>query len=110
MSNRIWDSHGNLRHHSICDIQSPVLHHARTRWSDSPNKNIFSEIEQPWKVVIQHISEPVFRLTIGLESSETGTLVSWSQAFENSELASQIEYIVVPANEEKLDRLTAEVV
>lgn len=74
-----------------------------------PNENRFEEIVLPGKVVIRHISEPVFRLTIVLESSETGTLVSWSQAFENSKFASSVEHIVVPANEQNLDRLTAEV-
>jgi hypothetical protein len=35
--------------------------------------------------------------------------VSWSQAFEKSEVARRIEHIVVPANEQNLDRLSAEV-
>lgn len=77
---------------------------------DYPNENRFAEIEPPGKVVIQHVSEPVFRLTIGLESTKTGTLVTWSQVFENPEFASRVEHVVVPANEQNLDRLTAEVV
>jgi uncharacterized protein YndB with AHSA1/START domain len=74
-----------------------------------PNENVFAEIEAPNKVVVQHVSEPKFCLTIALAASDTGTLVSWSQAFENSETASRIEHIVVPANEQNLDRLLAEV-
>ena len=38
-----------------------------------------------------------------------GTLVSWSQGFENPDVAKSIEHIVVPANEQNLDRLIAEV-
>jgi hypothetical protein len=35
--------------------------------------------------------------------------VTWSQAFDNPEVAKRIEHIVVPANEQNLDRLAAEV-
>ena len=74
-----------------------------------PNECVFEEIISPTKVVIQHVSEPKFCLTIILASSAAGTLVSWSQVFENSDIASKIEHIVVPSNEQNLDRLTAEV-
>lgn len=61
------------------------------------------------RVVIEHVSEPKHRLTIRLAPSPTGTVVSWSQTFERPEVAARIEHIVVPANEENLDRLTGEV-
>jgi hypothetical protein len=44
-----------------------------------------------------------------LMASKTGTLVSWAQAFESADLARQIEHIVVPANDENLQKLMAEV-
>ncbi|MFZ6875943.1 SRPBCC domain-containing protein [Undibacterium sp. Di27W] len=75
-----------------------------------PNENLFAEIDAPNKVVVQHVSEPHFHLTISLAASATGTLVSWAQAFENADVARQIEHIVLPANEQNLDRLTVEVV
>jgi hypothetical protein len=80
-----------------------------TDGTDYANENVFAEIEAPHKVVVQHESEPHFRLTISLAPSEAGTLLSWSQAFASAEVASRIEHIVVPANEQNLDRLTAEV-
>jgi hypothetical protein len=58
---------------------------------------------------VQHLSEPHFRLTIGLVPSVTGTVVSWTQVFESAEVAGRIEHIIVPANEQNLDRLSAEV-
>ena len=61
------------------------------------------------KVVVQHISEPKFRLTIMLASSGAGTVVFWGQAFESSEVAGRLEHIVVPANEQNLERLSVEV-
>lgn len=73
------------------------------------NESIFELIDPPHKVVIRHISQPLYRLTIELKPSDTGTLVSWSQEFDDAEVARRIEKIVVPANEQNLDRLTAEV-
>ena len=61
------------------------------------------------KVIVQHVGEPKFRLTILLVSSSAGTTVNWSQEFENSEVADRIEHIVVPANDQNLERLSAEV-
>lgn len=39
----------------------------------------------------------------------TSREISAAQGFESPEVARQIEHIVVPANEQNLDRLTAEV-
>ena len=74
-----------------------------------PNENVFAEIEPPRRVVVEHASEPKYRLTITLASSAAGTVVSWSQTFESSEVASRLEHIVVPANEQNLERLSVEV-
>ncbi|PXX33931.1 SRPBCC domain-containing protein [Undibacterium pigrum] len=74
------------------------------------NESQFAEVDAPHKVVVQHVSEPRFRLTISLVPSATGTLVSWTQVFEDAQIASKIEHIVVPSNEQNLDRLTVEVV
>ncbi len=74
-----------------------------------PNESVFADIESPTKIVVQHVSEPKYRLTIELASSGAGTIVSWSQVFEKADVAERIKHIVVPANEENLDRLTEEV-
>lgn len=77
--------------------------------SNYPNESVFAEIEAPNRLVIQHVCEPLFRLAITLTPSATGTTVGWEQVFENAELARQVAHIVVPANEQNLDRLSAEV-
>lgn len=74
-----------------------------------PNENRFTEIDAPHKVVIQHVSEPRFLLTIGLNVSPSGTHIVWSQVFEHAEFASRAAANIVPANEQNLDRLTQEV-
>jgi uncharacterized protein YndB with AHSA1/START domain len=109
---RWWGPAGFTNTFNVCEFKNGG------RWSfvmhgpdgtDYANESVFAEIEAPHKVVVQHESEPRFRLTISLAPSATGTLLSWSQAFASAEVASRIEHIVVPANEQNLDRLTAEV-
>jgi hypothetical protein len=76
---------------------------------DYPNESVFEEVEPAKKVVVRHLSGPQYRLTILLAPSPGGTVVSWSQDFDRADVASRIEHIVVPANEQNLDRLSAEV-
>jgi hypothetical protein len=70
------------------------------------NESVFAEIEPARKVVVQHVSQPRYLLTITMDPSAAGTTVSWTQVFENAEVARKIERIVVPSNEQNLDRLT----
>jgi uncharacterized protein YndB with AHSA1/START domain len=73
------------------------------------NESVFAEVEPSRMVVVQHDSGPKYRLTITLTPSAGGTTVSWAQAFESADVAKRIEHIVVPANEQNLDRLSSEV-
>jgi uncharacterized protein YndB with AHSA1/START domain len=107
-----WGPAGFTNTFSVCEFKngghwSFIMHGPDGR--NHPNENVFAEIESPRKIVVQHVSEPRYRLTIVLAPSTAGTVVSWSQAFESSEVASRIEHIVVPANEQNLDRLSVEV-
>jgi len=72
------------------------------------NESVFAEIAPPSRIKIGHLSEPKFYLTITLQPSGTGTLLSWLQEFENPEVAKRLEHILRPANEQNLDRLSAE--
>jgi len=75
-----------------------------------PNQSQFEVIEPAAKLVIRHVSQPHYRLTISLTpTADGGTRVGWEQAFDDERVASGIAHIVEPANEENLDRLTAEV-
>jgi len=75
-----------------------------------PNGSVFRDIEPAKRIVIHHVSQPRYLLTVTLEPTESGgTLVRWDQEFENPKVASSIGKIVVPANEQNLDRLSAEV-
>jgi uncharacterized protein YndB with AHSA1/START domain len=73
------------------------------------NESVFAEIEAQRRIVIQHVSKPHYRLTIGLAATAEKTVVSWAQEFESAKIASGLAHAVGPANEQNLDRLTAEV-
>ncbi|MGJ0483767.1 MAG: SRPBCC domain-containing protein [Methylomicrobium sp.] len=74
------------------------------------NELVFHDIEPPKRIVIHHVSQPRYLLTVTLELTDGGgTFVCWEQDFEDPRVASGIEHIVVPANEQNLDRLSAEV-
>ena len=110
---RWWGPAGFTNTFNVCEFEvggrwSFVMHGPDGR--NHPNESVFAEIEAPRKVVIEHVSEPKFRLTIALAPSAPGqTVVSWSQAFGNPDIAERVQHIVVPANEQNLDRLTAEI-
>lgn len=108
-----WGPAGFTNTFRICEFKkggrwSYTMHGPEGRGTYQ-NESVFQEIEPAKKIVIQHLSEPKYRLTIVLTSSAAGTVVSWSQAFENPDVVKRIEHIVVPANEQNLDRLSAEV-
>jgi uncharacterized protein YndB with AHSA1/START domain len=74
-----------------------------------PNESVFVSIEADHQVVIQHVCQPLFTLTIKLAPSTEGTLIHWEQVFADAAVADAVRHIVAPANEQNLDRLSAEV-
>ena len=109
---RWWGPAGFTNTFNVCEFKnggrwSLIMHGPNA--NNYPNDNVFAEIEPPGKVVVEHASEPKYRLTITLALSAAGTIVSWSQAFESAEVAKRLEHIVVPANEQNLERLSVEV-
>jgi uncharacterized protein YndB with AHSA1/START domain len=108
-----WGPAGFRNTFEVCEFKpggewSYVMHGPNDK--HYPNESVFREIEPPGRVVIHHVSQPRYLLTITLEPADGGgTRVRWEQEFENPVIAKGVEHIVVPANEQNLDRLTAEV-
>ena len=73
-----------------------------------PNESVFEQIEVNRMVVIRHTCQPLFTLTIQLEPAAAGTRLQWTQLLDDAAVAAAVAHIVVPANEQNLDRLTAE--
>ena len=109
---RWWGPAGFTNTFKICEFK-PGGHWSFTMHGPEghkfPNESVFAEIEAPAKLVIQHVSGPKYRLTINLSATGERTRVSWSQHFEDDAVAQRIAHIVIPSNEQNLDRLTAEV-
>jgi uncharacterized protein YndB with AHSA1/START domain len=75
-----------------------------------PNESVFVEVVEPERIVLEHLSEHHFQLTITFEAREAKTLVGWRQVFDTEAERQRIAKVVVEANEQNLDRLAAEVV
>lgn len=71
-----------------------------------PNDSVFLEAS-PRRIVIRHVSPPNFTLTITLTEAEGQTHLDWRQAFDDPRVAASMAHIIVPANEQNLDRLHA---
>jgi uncharacterized protein YndB with AHSA1/START domain len=70
-----------------------------------PNESVFREIKPDTKIVIGHVSQPRFTLTVTLTARGDKTHLAWVQEFESSEVAARMRPICEPANEQNLDRL-----
>jgi uncharacterized protein YndB with AHSA1/START domain len=78
--------------------------------TDHPNENRFTDIVAPARVVFEHLGSPHhFELTITLTAQGAGTQVGWHQIFDTAAEKQRIADFVARANEQNLDRLTAEV-
>ncbi|MDH1700424.1 SRPBCC domain-containing protein [Comamonas terrigena] len=77
------------------------------------NESVFETVDAPDRVVIRHLNHPHFRLTITLtdhpSGGQPGTRVDWEQVFDSADVAAAVQAVVVPANEQNLDRWQAEV-
>lgn len=109
---RWWGPAGFTNTFQVCEL------HTGGRWSfimqgpdgrQYPNESRFEEVTAPTRLVVQHVNAPHFRLTISLSPVSSGTRVGWQQVFEDEQVAASVRAIVEPANEQNLDRLTAEV-
>ena len=87
---RWWGPAGFTNTFDVCEFKtggqwSFIMHGPDGR--NYQNENIFSEVQPPELVIIEHVSEPKFHLTIHLAPSGAGTLLSWSQTFASEDVA-----------------------
>jgi uncharacterized protein YndB with AHSA1/START domain len=73
-----------------------------------PNQSTFGTMIENERVVINHESAPKFSLTIELADSGIGTQLSWRQTFETVAARDAVVAVAMPANEQNIDRLQAE--
>jgi len=107
-----WGPAGFRNTFDVCDFRPGGAWEFTMHGPDGanyPNTSQFVEVDAPHKVVIDHTCAPFFRLTVEFAACGNATRVSWVQVFEDPEVAAAVAHIVVPSNEQNLDRLTAEV-
>lgn len=73
------------------------------------NESVFAEIVEDSRVIIEHGAGHHFFLTITFAQEGENTRVGWKQVFDTEEHYKKIAAFVANANEQNLDRLTAEV-
>ncbi|MBS1214226.1 MAG: polyketide cyclase, partial [Proteobacteria bacterium] len=61
------------------------------------------------RIVFEHLSGHHFLMTITFAAQGDSTLVGWRQVFDTAAECRRIAGVVVPANEQNLDRLAAQV-
>jgi uncharacterized protein YndB with AHSA1/START domain len=75
--------------------------------TDYPNENVFREIEPGSRIVIEHVVNPWFRLTVTLAARGNQTHLTWAQEFESPQVADRLRAFINNANEQVIDRLEA---
>lgn len=76
--------------------------------TDFPNKSVFVELKPFERIVLDHLSRPKFRITATFIPKDGGTELTFLQTFESPEECAVIKVFAVPANEQNMDRLEAE--
>ncbi len=71
---------------------------------DYANTCVFRELG-PARLVIDHTVAPLFLLTVTLTEEADGTRIDWLQDFLRPEVTAAVRAVVVPSNEQVLDRL-----
>lgn len=107
-----WGPDGFRNSFEVCDFRPGGVWKFTMHAPDGasyPNESVFFAIEAGRQVVIDHVCQPLFRLTVDLQPSAGGTLVKWTQVFADPAVAAALRHIVEPANEQNLARLAATV-
>ena len=73
-----------------------------------PNVSEFADLVPDRRVVVRHLNAPEFVLTVTLEAEGEGTRLHWEQDFADPSFPEALAHVLVPANEQNLDRLGRE--
>lgn len=70
-----------------------------------PNESVFQEIVPPERIVLRHISPPVFEVTATFAEEGSRTRVTFRMLFDTPEACAKVKGYAPAANEENFDRL-----
>jgi len=72
------------------------------------DESLFVEVTRPERITVLHISLPRFRLMATFAEADGRTRLTWRMRFDSAAECERVREAVVPASEESLDRLEAE--
>lgn len=72
-----------------------------------PNHSRFVEVQEPERLVFDHLSSPRFRVVATFAAEEGGTRVVFRMVFGTAAECARIRPVAVDANEQNFDRLEA---
>lgn len=70
------------------------------------NHHVFVSVSND-KIIFDHVSQPPFRMTIGIEARGLSTLFSFQMSFASAEQLEGLKALIIPSNEQNFDRLEA---
>lgn len=76
--------------------------------TDYDNHSVFVALAAPERIVLDHLSNPRFRVTATFAEEAAGTRVDFLMHFESAAVCAAVRPICEPSNEENFDRLAAE--
>ena len=76
--------------------------------TDYDNHNVFVEVDAPARIVLKHVTAPLFQLIATFEALGEGTLLVFRMVFESVKTCAAVSKYAVAANEQNFDRLAAE--
>ena len=71
------------------------------------NHNVFVEISPQSRIVMDHIVDPLFRITATFEDLGDKTRLTFSGLFESVAMFDSVKAFAIPGNRQTLDRLAA---
>jgi uncharacterized protein len=108
---RWWGPKGFTNHFQLFEPRPGGQWHFTMRGPDGheyPNRSVFLGVEKPRRILLEHVSSPHFLLVATFTEQQGRTAITFRQIFSSSRERDQWKPICVPANEQNLDRLEAE--
>ena len=75
---------------------------------DFNNHSVFLEVTKPERIVLDHVSAPQFLAVVTFKEQEGQTRITFRQIFQSASECEKMKPLCIPANEQNLDRLEAE--
>jgi hypothetical protein len=102
-----WGPTGFSNEFEICDIRSGgdwIFTMVGPDGVRYPNVSKWLEVEDD-HVAIEHVNAPHFFMRADFEDMEESTRLFWTGTFDSAEIYEALKQMIIPANEQNLDRL-----